>query len=902
MAPFNPEIQEVQGPNYFTYSKGTGGLEVDQSKAAFAKGIGDIATGAVNAVDTGIQLQIKKDVYDFSDKLRDQWGNTAAVNLEKSYPFDINSPTQALGGRSGAGAAPAELAGLGPKLDRLQQAKAAGKLENSDYWAQAESLVRQMRSRYPGYRDVIDRDVAQVLGNTPANALHEAMMHELDKSASQSQKQRAEYIAFLNANEAYLPADARARLDAGNPYPISQLYAKVAATKGYEHQRESAKADLAYRKALGEDVAERGRRAYVQDANNTVQTVIAKMGPAAGFSGYNDVVEFVNNRNKTGGGFNSEELGRLQNYFTLLETNIRAALSAGASANISKEPGQFLSFNQIVPSAKLKEHDEQAMSAFLAYKNAVLTQNFTMAGYFQGIAQNAENAGVAAALSDPVMQQAHTALKVLGPEGMPLWMRQPGIGGPGSTNLGDLNQALHNMDLLKSGFGGFKSTGDVVVKAQQRDIANGGNGKDPAIFNAIINDRVRTIADKDTNPDMRVNYINEMFGAGNKDFLKKFADTPQASRADIYTKMTAPQVTDSVFELAKTNPSVWNNYRNWAAQTFVSQFHADGTTLQNAIVNDPFSAVSWDPGAKQFNYAATRPGYVNADAKSAVDKLNRQIRTMDYILTKDGRDSGAEFQKLFAAMGINTGAEKSDSAKAQQGVKEPPLTPPGATKPVTGPTGEQGAGPSGDMGDLSSIPGLQAAKRALDAFTARNRALYGGTPSQFAAEPSTGLSGASKGIADAIKGAESKSSGEYDAVMGEKKGFAKPSAMTINEVLDFQKQRIAEGKNTAVGAYQITNATLKGLVKQMGLTGDEKFDQATQDALFEQLLQKRGAADFLNDRIDENTFAKNLSQEWAGLPSDSRGKSFYDGVGNNKARTDFNTVLGAIRAYKQQAM
>jgi tape measure domain-containing protein len=74
--------------------------------------------------------------------------------------------------------------------------------------------------------------------------------------------------------------------------------------------------------------------------------------------------------------------------------------------------------------------------------------------------------------------------------------------------------------------------------------------------------------------------------------------------------------------------------------------------------------------------------------------------------------------------------------------------------------------------------------------------------------------------------------------------------MTLKEVLSLQQQMLAnpanrakygEGKgSSAVGRYQIVSTTLRGLMKNMGLSGDELFDPAMQDRLAQQLIRETG--------------------------------------------------------------
>jgi len=125
-----------------------------------------------------------------------------------------------------------------------------------------------------------------------------------------------------------------------------------------------------------------------------------------------------------------------------------------------------------------------------------------------------------------------------------------------------------------------------------------------------------------------------------------------------------------------------------------------------------------------------------------------------------------------------------------------------------------------------------------------------------------------------------------------------PTEMTITEVLEWQNTHNPAGPaTTAIGAYQIVDQpnarTLSGLVRRMGLTGDEVFTAELQDRMAVELLKRRGLDKFLAGELDKDSFANKVAREWASLPvlkEDTRGgntiaigSSYYSGDGINKS-------------------
>jgi hypothetical protein len=85
----------------------------------------------------------------------------------------------------------------------------------------------------------------------------------------------------------------------------------------------------------------------------------------------------------------------------------------------------------------------------------------------------------------------------------------------------------------------------------------------------------------------------------------------------------------------------------------------------------------------------------------------------------------------------------------------------------------------------------------------------------------------------------------------------------------------------------------------MGLKGDEKMTPELQDKMGMALLYRRGLKEYEEGKIDEREFARRLSQEFAGLPKDESGKSFYHGDGLNAATVRYQDLLRAILEMKR---
>ena len=146
--------------------------------------------------------------------------------------------------------------------------------------------------------------------------------------------------------------------------------------------------------------------------------------------------------------------------------------------------------------------------------------------------------------------------------------------------------------------------------------------------------------------------------------------------------------------------------------------------------------------------------------------------------------------------------------------------------------------------------------------------------------------------------ASKESGGDYNIVYGGRRINA--TEMSINDVIAWQKNSTQnEGAaSSAIGKYQIIRKTLTGLKEELGLSGDEPFDEAMQDRMAVALLERRGYDDYLAGDLSESRFMKNISMEWASMPKDASGVSYYAGDGLNKAHASPATLLLAMQHAK----
>lgn len=142
--------------------------------------------------------------------------------------------------------------------------------------------------------------------------------------------------------------------------------------------------------------------------------------------------------------------------------------------------------------------------------------------------------------------------------------------------------------------------------------------------------------------------------------------------------------------------------------------------------------------------------------------------------------------------------------------------------------------------------------------------------------------------------AKGESGGNYNATLDNGKwtnGAQNLVGMTLNQIRDLQRHMLSYEENrmthrdvngrpagsSALGKYQIVGQTLQGLMKEMGLSGNELFDEKMQD---------RMAMHLLNRRLASGEGVAGLRKEWTSLRNVSDGtiQGALNGMNNGPTR------------------
>lgn len=135
------------------------------------QGVGNAAMQAVQITDQAVQGRIDTD--------------TTKVFEESMQPYE------AMAGL------PTEISQGEERMEVLQQALEQGKISDTQFYGQLVSNVKKLKSKYPGYADVVDQMIQSKTGIRPANALRSAILSEISAANQAEDSRRSDWEKFI---------------------------------------------------------------------------------------------------------------------------------------------------------------------------------------------------------------------------------------------------------------------------------------------------------------------------------------------------------------------------------------------------------------------------------------------------------------------------------------------------------------------------------------------------------------------------------------------------------------------------------------------------------------------------------------------------------------------------------
>lgn len=182
MVTFAPEVQQSPDIPYINWARPTQepkpNVAVGEALKGTASAIREGSQGLTAAYEKGIQNTIYAGV----DSLRDEYMETLHTADQALRSGQAPDPL----GRD----APRDVKQLPMTLDKFDSARANGKLSQTDYDARLNSLAKEIRAKYPGFRQYVDEEFKRVTGRDSANQYIRSVIGDIDSFIAGRQAKR----------------------------------------------------------------------------------------------------------------------------------------------------------------------------------------------------------------------------------------------------------------------------------------------------------------------------------------------------------------------------------------------------------------------------------------------------------------------------------------------------------------------------------------------------------------------------------------------------------------------------------------------------------------------------------------------------------------------------------------
>lgn len=769
------------------------------------EGLGDLVTATAQGTDKLIQEKLGTEA-------------RAGVNEVRSL-FGVDDATETLTGAS------VGIDKASNRLSRLSAAYEAGTITDSHYYANLNSVVKNLRVKYPGYDDQIDTVIQNLTGVDPANSLVSSIRNEAEASRRSQDKEKEALQMF---EKQYAPEILKWRPDyfdlpeSERPSPHDMM-AGANNIRAQDAEVTNTISQLALQDKQGtldHDALVKGAR----DVTATVSNQILNAGLNGGSSGKGDavsVLEKINNWRDTGTVPTPEEQAEMQNMASGLKLQMEQNVisSLGDLWYQLKEPERkdILSsatgrVDSIIDAVNNKDYGLLAANA--AYVKATsdessrkLLDRFPKAKDLSGIKTLLGDAGVSMWLSDPGNMNEVSKMVGLGV--------LAGAGEPDSETIDEsFNRLSHEP------------------------------GISPEVFQQLLNTGKNFITDPEVQEETKAKTATWMFGENGLS-LSQFSKDDQVT---VFSNLVSPDVTAKMKEMSGENAKLWTDYTSWVYRNFNSQYKqladdikaipSSATSLLDfsfdeatgQIVASP-KTVSPQELGKQ-NQQRVRTGlammsqlHIQMSQEGVLEKfsrLNLALSSVKPVLEADGHTIAEGVSSLLSQLGVDVQSLSPEESNSRKGP---------------------------DERSQNLLLGVQLASTSED-----------------------------QDLIDQIGIAEGA---DYDTFSGGSNQSL--TGMTVSEVQDLQKNwsLVSGAVSSAAGKPQIISKTMTWLIDNGILDLNEKFDKEAQDRATLALLHRRGYGRYKAGKMTPEDFLNSVSQEWASIPNSS-GVSSYLGIAGNK--------------------
>jgi len=666
---FNPSYKELPIPSYLGLSKPIDTPRAYSATASAIEGAAKIGADVVKVAHTLTQQTLDDRIHSEVDAIREPYKDelgktlkglqTAQVASKDGKPV-VNDAASLLSDPEGAGDLPPELENLVGSVNVLGAARGNSKISRTDYVARLDTLAKEFRSQFPGWRDYIDSKIQKETGIDPANALIGARINDINRliSSNKAGQDKLLNVSYQEGNN-MLPGmpERRALYQAGR-MSAYQFDSWINQQNRIKYEQRQAEGELAISKATVENkkiqATVLGQKAVSQAITNDIDLVHKSMGLSSDPS--TAMTELTEKTKDPTVALRFKAL--IESRQVAMTAQIRARLHQPIEGDPN---GNSLAF--YMGEDGVKTVTDNALNVHKSYSKLLGSEQFGMATYMKSMTEAMSDSNKMRLIKAiPSLQDIETIQKMAGPHAniiIPSTLKNDV-----STEYDLAVSANRVRTMLRQP---DPVTGKILTLKDQIAEANDTVLRDPQVSTENKREVIAKLADAylrqieaitDPKDPFKKEYIETAFSP---EGLGLIGNLEPASKAKIINRMLDKKVTEAVFAVGGNH---WNMYSDWAKTSITQEHLTPELGAMSRWVKNNSLEWNWDkdnykfivtPSAEPSKGPVQGPRLTLGTVQSMLDSnLNSVLGKYVTILQKEGRDVNAELFQIFRAAGAGT--------------------------------------------------------------------------------------------------------------------------------------------------------------------------------------------------------------------------------------------------------
>jgi hypothetical protein len=639
MATFNPEVNFDRTPQFLNYSQGVR----DNSAATLVGGLTEAFDNKIKATDRALSQMAQ-------DEVRNTVNETDANLLGVGPAVPSKDPLEN------------EVRSQVRNLDRQRKAMDAGTISPDYYYATLQAKVKEIRTRYAGYPDVIDNELKSMgidpnYQRTQILAQAAASKSRAANAAAEADRNNREFLERA-ITAIPLPKDLRERAIQPNAHQDPEFMKRI---KLQTNSWVSMKGEIEAQKMEAEllDVNDKHKANALGEAyNRELQTgVYAAVTASTDWKQFQESSRKVQEQASSGQQVSPADQEQLRASFAAVRTKMQEH-KLSVKARYAENAGSFT--KEMDQADKLFDNTldgfekglNDPSTGLLSYNIAAIEGRIK--GKQFDIVKNSEQAsGLAASralFGDVALAEA--------------------LRTNGDQALEPLRADIQNNALIDQA-----TKKDQSLIGTIRNVVANPKANDANAVGQTIDNTVSLFINPNTRPEGKKVLAGVLFHKDNKEFFDQMlsSNMSDAQKRDYVTKFASPVMYNEVKKL--NDPVALNKYVDTVSYASARLNRETAATIQDIKEFASFKDISYNSGTNRLEVTDREPGGSTPNAKvanqffsylkggdrtaeDAVANVNKALDVMTPIWRDQGVDVGEASKAFIGALGINPEAPK----------------------------------------------------------------------------------------------------------------------------------------------------------------------------------------------------------------------------------------------------